>query len=194
VGGSRLAGRDQPVLVDELYLEDRPYVGEALDLTGELAILGGEDSRRDSGWRRANLAMRALLLAGIVGLTFGGGAVLVWWLTSGGVSTDATRIAHAYLLDVKDANYAQAYGRLCAPQESLEDYSARLTKARAQGHGVTSFRLNAAITTASSDTSLSTTSGKVTFADGTVKSVSFGVEAASSDAPSCLDTDGGLAG
>jgi hypothetical protein len=194
VGGSRLAGRSQTGLIDALYVEDRAFVSEPLDLTGELAVLAGDDGPRESVWRKANLALRALLLAGIVGLTFGGGAILVWWLTRGGVSSDATRTAHTYLLDLKDANYAQAYQQLCAPPESLESYSARFSEARGRGHGVASFRLDAPLTTATSNGDTSTTSGRVTFADGSAQNVTFVVEPASSGEPSCLDTQDNLAG
>jgi hypothetical protein len=194
VGGSRLAGRGHTGLVDALYVEDRAFVSEPLDLTDELAIIGKDDGRRESGWRKANLAIRALILAAVVGLTFAGGAILVWWLASGGVSSTATRTAHAYLLDVKDANFTQAYEQLCAPSEPIEAYTAQLAAARARGHGVASFRLDAALTTATSDGTASTTNGRVTFADGSARNVTFVLEPASAGQPSCLDTQDNLAG
>ena len=128
-----------------------------------------------------------LLLAAAVGLTFGGGGLLLWRLTNGGLGASTTRAVHAYLIDLKDANYSEAYAQLCSPQESLKSYSARLADARSRGHGITSFRLNSAF---SKETfNLRSATGKVTFADGSVESVSYDVEPASSSGRGCLDAD-----
>jgi hypothetical protein len=142
---------------------------------------------------RTSLAMRVLLLAVAVGATFGGGGLLVWLLTNGSLSTNTTRAVHAYLLDLKNADYAQAYSRICSPRESLEDYSARLAQARSRGHGVASFTLNLTFTKESSR--LRSTSGKVTFADGSTEDVQYDVEPLnSSSGPSCIDTFDDLGG
>ncbi len=138
--------------------------------------------------------MRALGLAAVVGVTFGGGAVLLWTLTRGGVATSATQSAHNYLLDIKNSRYAQAYDQLCTPNESLEDYSARMGQASSRGHRIASFRLDAALTAASADTTASAVTGKVVFADGTSTRVAFQVEPATSSTPRCLDAPDDLAG
>ncbi|HEX4018981.1 MAG TPA: hypothetical protein VHX15_19760 [Frankiaceae bacterium] len=147
-------------------------------------------SRADEGAlprRRVSVAVRVLLLAAAVGLTLGAGGLVVWALTDDGVASGPARAAHAYLIDVKDANYAQAYHRLCSQQESLEVYSARLADARGHGHRITAFRLNSAFAGQSGDRD--SASGKVTFADGTVKDVFFEVQPASTTGPSCLQVD-----
>jgi hypothetical protein len=142
---------------------------------------------------RTNVAVRVLLLAVAVGVTFGGGGLLVWVLTNGSLGTNTTRAVHAYLIDVKDAHYAQAYSRLCSPQESLEDYTARLSQARSRGHGIASFRLNLTFTKESGN--LRSTTGKVTFADGSVEAVTYDVQPLNkTSGPSCIDTFDDLSG
>ena len=86
---------------------------------------------------RTNLAVRVLLLAVAVGATFGGGGLLVWMLHERQLERPTRHVrSHAYLIDIKNADYAKAYSRLCSPQESLEDYTARLAQARSRGHGI----------------------------------------------------------
>lgn len=195
MGGSRLAGRGPTGLIETPYADPHAWALDSLDLTEELALLGGPDPGVKHPWlSRFSAAIRALLLAGVVGLTFGAGAILVWWLTSGGVSSSATRTAHTYLIDVKNGDFTQAYQQLCAPPESLEAYTARLGQARSTGHGVASFRLDPALTTATSDGTTSTTNGRVTFADGSAQNVTFVLEPDSAGQPSCLDTQDNLAG
>jgi hypothetical protein len=142
---------------------------------------------------RTNLAVRVLLLAVAVGATFGAGGLLVWMLTNGSLSTNTTRAVHAYLLDLKNADYTKAYRRLCSPQESLEGYSARLAQARSRGHGIASFKLN--LTFTNETLRLRSARGKVTFADGSVESVEYDVQPLNSNSgPSCIDAFDDLSG
>ncbi len=142
---------------------------------------------------RTHVAVRVLLLAVAVGATFGAGGLLIWMLTNGSLSTNTTRAVHAYLLDLKNADYAKAYSRICSPRESLEDYSARLADARSRGHGIASFQLN--LTFTKETTRLRSTTGKVTFADGSVENVAYDVEPLdSAGGPSCINTFDDLGG
>jgi len=178
VGGGGRAGRGQPILSADN--------DDILDFTAP-------DPGGPPRERRINLAVRVLLLGAAVGLTFGTGGLLVWALTNGGLGTNTTRVARDYLIDVKNADYAKAYSRLCSPRESLQDYTTRLSDERRHGHGITSFRLN--LTFTKETTRLRSASGKVTFADGSVEDVLYDVQPrTSSTGPSCIDTYDDLGG
>jgi hypothetical protein len=124
---------------------------------------------------RVNLVTRVLLLSIAVGLAIGGAALLIIQIAiHAGLNAQASRQVSAYLHDVKDAKYSQAYDRLCAGVgPSREEFESSLTQANLHGHGVKSYSIYNTFT--KETLTLSTAVGTVTFADGTTKSLSYDV-------------------
>ncbi len=123
---------------------------------------------------RVNLVTRVLLLSVAVGVVVGGATLLIVQIAfNGGLNTGASRQVSAYLRDVKDAKFSQAYDRFCPEVISRQDFVSSLAQAKLDGHGVKSFRVHTSFSKES--LSLSTAVGTVTFADGTTKSVSYDV-------------------
>lgn len=122
---------------------------------------------------RVNLVTRILLLSVAVGLVVAGATLLIVQIAfRNGLTAAASRQVSAWLHDVKDAKYSQAYDRLCAGVgPSREQFVNSLSQASLRGHGVKSYSIYNTFTKES--LTLSTAVGTVTFADGTTKSISY---------------------
>jgi hypothetical protein len=137
--------------------------------------------RRRGPWQsRVHRAIGLLLALAAAGAAIGVASALAIRASGyGGLN----RGVEAFLREVRDGRYAQAYERIC--QYGAEDrasFVARFAAAANRGHGVASFQIRS--TFGDGSLSLTATVGTVAFKDGTTTSVYFDQEP--SNPPTCL--------
>jgi hypothetical protein len=127
--------------------------------------------------RSLALVTKVLGLAAALGLVAGGAALLVVHTIGRGPSTSATREVKAFLTDIRNEKYTQAYDRLCQESANIKPrdvFVGGLAEARKRGHGIDSFDIGVSFTKETAR--LTSAGGTVTFRDGKELAVTFDVQ------------------
>jgi hypothetical protein len=121
---------------------------------------------------------RLLWILGSVGVLVLGGCGVGIFFAAKSV-TKNIGATNAFLRDVRDQQFAAAYGRLCPSEQAAgtaAQFAAGLQAAVADGHGVTSYDITSANTTENfgdGGGTSRTASGTVTFANGQTEHLTF---------------------
>jgi hypothetical protein len=145
--------------------------------------------------RRLGLAMKVLGLAAARGLVVGGAALLIVHAVGSGPST-TVREAKAFLTDIRNEKYSQAYDRLCQADPNLaprDVFVTGLSQARKRGHGIDNFQIGVTFTKETAH--LTSATGTVTFLDGKEQAVTFDIRPSTATAnEKCIVYGDDLAG
>jgi hypothetical protein len=148
-------------------------------------------STREPEPSRAHPRLKGLLILGLMAVILAVAGLLATFLGRSSPDHDASKRVNAYLSDLRNQRYSEAYQRLCfeyAAHESHYDYVTRQLREHSSGRGVASFSVSAGRTVDS--TSYNVASGTVTLADGEVRTVAFFLHPNAS--PPCIAIVDGL--
>lgn len=134
---------------------------------------GGVEPEHRPG--RVGMLGRVLVLSAAAGVllatVFG---LIIWFTASHAPTTGAARQVKAYLSELRDGRYAEAYERLCDGDQSVQAFVERQQGLAAGGRAVASFQIHPGFTGDSS--TFGSAGGVVTYADGSTATLRFDLQ------------------